>query len=151
MKPLCEPSSGFVGIKSPSDSEKVPLICRAKYRLAGTLVLWLEWRKNTESILTQKGHLPFSQSAWCFDVCSCRLFFPNTPSQNTEANPPSLTLASPEGAVVAHLCSRPFPLFCLQFARACETWRERTGFQGCGGAGGTAAGSSPTPWGGWWP
>lgn len=78
-KPLCEPNSGFVGIKSPSDSEKVPLMCRAKYRLAGTLVLWLEWRKNTESILTQKGHLPFSQSAWCFDVCSCRLFFPNTP------------------------------------------------------------------------
>lgn len=72
-KLLCEPSSGTVRIKSPSDSVKLPLMCGAKYRHAGTLALRLEWRKNTETI---SGHLPFSKSAWWLDMYPYGLFCP---------------------------------------------------------------------------
>lgn len=54
VKPLCDPSSGFARIESPSVSGKLTLPCGAKYRLAGTHLLGCSGEK------TQKGHLPFS-------------------------------------------------------------------------------------------
>lgn len=76
VKPSCEPSSGIARIESPSDSEKLTLLCGAQYRLAGTHLLGWSGEK------TQKAHLPFSKSAWRFNMCPGRLFCPNTSAQN---------------------------------------------------------------------